>query len=109
MDDNLTADLASAKELFQAIAPLKISWLSQAGLNTLKDRALVRTMAKSGCIGLLIGFESLEPENLASMSKPGNRVDEYREVIHLLREENIFVYGTFIFGLSARYACNLPA
>ena len=64
----------------------------------LRDESLVRQMAKSGCMGLLVGFESLNHQNLAAMGKRINRVDEYRAALDCLRRAGVFVYGTFIFG-----------
>ncbi len=61
-------------------------------------KSLVRQMAKSGCMGLLVGFESLNRQNLAAMGKRINRVDEYRAALDCLRRAGVFVYGTFIFG-----------
>lgn len=98
VDDNLTADLSSARELLCAIRPLKINWFSQAGLEGLKDESLLKAMTESGCMGLIIGFESLDSNNLARMSKHGNQAEEYAHVIGLLRKAGIFVYGQFIFG-----------
>ncbi len=98
VDDNLTADLASARELFSAIRPLKINWFSQAGLEGLGDESLLKQMAESGCLGLIIGFESLDPKNLSRMCKHGNYAEEYAHVIGLLRKSGILVYGQFIFG-----------
>ena len=98
VDDNIVGDPASAKELFQAITPLGLQWLSQASLHALADDELIRRMAESGCMGLLIGFESLNPKSLAAMGKKINQVDEYRDAVGRLRRAGIFVYGTFIFG-----------
>jgi radical SAM superfamily enzyme YgiQ (UPF0313 family) len=98
VDDNIVGDPAGARELFREIAPLKIQWMSQASLHALKNDELVEEMARSGCMGVLIGFESLNPKNLAAMGKKVNRVDEYRSVLARLRRAGIFVYGTFIFG-----------
>jgi radical SAM superfamily enzyme YgiQ (UPF0313 family) len=98
VDDNIVGDAAGARELFEAIAPLRIQWMSQGSLHALKDESLVRQMARSGCMGLLIGFESLNHQNLAAMGKRINRVDDYRAALDRLRRAGIFVYGTFIFG-----------
>ena len=98
VDDNIVGDPAGARELFEAIAPLKIQWMSQGSLHALRDESLVRQMAKSGCMGLLVGFESLNRQNLAAMGKRINRVDEYRAALDCLRRAGVFVYGTFIFG-----------
>src|SRR5208282_6428083 len=55
VDDNIVGDSAGAKELFEAITPLGIQWMSQGSLHALRDEPLVRQMAKSGCMGLLVG------------------------------------------------------
>lgn len=98
VDDNIVGDPAGAKELFEAIAPLGIRWMSQGSLHALKDDALVKKMSRSGCMGLLIGFESLQAENLAVMGKRINQAADYRDVLRRLRSAGVFVYGTFIFG-----------
>jgi radical SAM superfamily enzyme YgiQ (UPF0313 family) len=98
VDDNIVGDPTGALELFEAIAPLKIQWMSQGSLHALRDESLVRQMARSGCMGLLVGFESLNHRNLAAMGKRINKVDEYRAALDCLRRAGVFVYGTFIFG-----------
>ena len=98
VDDNIVGDPGGARELFQAIAPLGIRWMSQGSLHALKDESLIRDMARSGCMGLLIGFESLHPQNLVAMGKPINRVEEYRATLGRLRRAGVFTYGTFVFG-----------
>jgi radical SAM superfamily enzyme YgiQ (UPF0313 family) len=98
VDDNIVGDPGGARELFQAIAPLGLRWMSQGSLHALKDESLIRDMARSGCMGLLIGFESLHPQNLAAMGKPINRVEEYRATLGRLRRAGVFTYGTFVFG-----------
>jgi radical SAM superfamily enzyme YgiQ (UPF0313 family) len=49
-------------------------------------------------MGLLIGFESLNHQNLAAMGKRINKVDDYSAALDRLRRAGVFVYGTFIFG-----------
>jgi len=98
VDDNIVGDPAGARELFEAITPLGIHWMSQGSLHALKDESLIQQMARSGCMGLLIGFESLNPRNLAAMGKRINKVDDYRAALDRLRRAGVFVYGTFIFG-----------
>lgn len=98
VDDNIVGDKAGARELFEAITPLGIQWMSQGSLHALNDETLARQMARSGCMGLLVGFESLNPANLSAMGKRINRVDDYRAALSCLRRAGIFVYGTFIFG-----------
>ena len=98
VDDNLTGDSESALDLFRAVKPLKRRWLTQTSLRALDDRHFVREMAASGCIGVLVGFESLDEGNLRSMGKGVNRIPQYRRALQNLRDAGIFVYGTFVFG-----------
>lgn len=98
VDDNFTGDVASARQLFAAIKPYRKKWMTQTSVIGLKDRAFVREMAQSGCLAVLIGFESLQIENLGSMNKQVNKLEEFDSVLENLREEGIFVYGTFVFG-----------
>ena len=99
VDDNIIGDIASAKELFKALIPEKIKWISQCSINIAWDDELVDLMAKSGCVGVLIGFESINAENLAEMGKQQNfSREKYAEAISKLRKKGIVIYGTFVFG-----------
>lgn len=99
VDDNITADFGRAKELFKALIPLKIRWISQGSINMVSDSELLSLMKKSGCLGLLTGFESLNKDNLAQMGKSWNlHCGEYETALRKFREIGIVIYGTFIFG-----------
>jgi radical SAM superfamily enzyme YgiQ (UPF0313 family) len=73
-------------------------------MNICGDAELLALMVASGCAGLLVGFESLEPRNLAEMGKGVNRAGEYAQSLAALRRAGIPVYGTFVFG----YANDTP-
>jgi radical SAM superfamily enzyme YgiQ (UPF0313 family) len=72
VDDNITANPDRAKELFEALMPLKVRWSSQASIDMVEDSELMDMMARSGCIGQLIGFESIDPGALKWMKKTPN-------------------------------------
>ena len=61
-------------------------------------RKWFRFMAKAGCHGLFIGFESLREENLNLMGKRINRVEAYERGIRRLHDAGIGVYASFVFG-----------
>ncbi len=63
VDDNIVANRAHAKELFRALIPLRIRWFSQASITMVLDEELLRLMHKSGCIGVLVGIESIDQES----------------------------------------------
>ena len=99
IDDNIGSDIIRAKELFKKLIPYKIKWMSQISTSCLQDEELICLMQKSGCLGVLIGFESFNQENLKAMNKSWNiGMENYEKILHNLTKHNIFVYGTFIFG-----------
>ncbi|HND52392.1 MAG TPA: radical SAM protein [Pirellulaceae bacterium] len=99
VDDNLFVDVAKATELFEALIPLKIRWTCQISIDIARDPKLVRLMQRSGCISALIGFESLNRENLVQMRKAWNvKYADYETSIRVLQDAGIMIYGTFVFG-----------
>lgn len=99
VDDNITSNLRQAKEFFRALIPLKVRWVSQASINAAHDEEFLDLLVRSGCQGVLIGFESLNPANLESMNKRFNTAKGgFEAALANLRRFGIRVYGTFIFG-----------
>ncbi|HVR74711.1 MAG TPA: radical SAM protein [Planctomycetota bacterium] len=97
-DATLTANPRRARELFAALVPLKVRWLSQITLNCARDESLLDLMAESGCWLVSIGFESLSEKNIRTSQKLQNRVDDYQSVIEGLHRRGIAIEGNFVFG-----------
>jgi radical SAM superfamily enzyme YgiQ (UPF0313 family) len=98
VDDNIFVDIPKAKELFRALVPLDIVWSCQASIDVTRDRELVALMRRSGCLSVLVGFESLNARNLRQMRKGWNLKYDYDTAIDVLHDAGIMIYGTFIFG-----------
>jgi radical SAM superfamily enzyme YgiQ (UPF0313 family) len=99
VDDNIVAHPEQAKEFLRQLIPLKIRWVSQASINIAYDEELLQLMALSGCQGVLIGFESLNPATLKKMNKGFNLMHGgYEQALANLRRYNIRLYITFLFG-----------
>ena len=99
VDDNITSNMDQAKEFFRALIPLKVRWVSQASINAAHDEEFLRLIKASGCQGLLIGFETLNPENLRRMHKSFNLMKGgYEKALENLRRHEIRLYATFILG-----------
>jgi radical SAM superfamily enzyme YgiQ (UPF0313 family) len=99
VDDNITSNLAAAKDFFRALIPLGIRWVSQSSINAAHDDEFLELLVRSGCQGVLIGFESLNPANLRDMNKTFNTArGGFERALANLRRHRIRVYGTFIFG-----------
>jgi radical SAM superfamily enzyme YgiQ (UPF0313 family) len=99
VDDNITSNMEQAKEFFRALIPLKVRWVSQSSINAAHDEEFLSLLVRSGCQGVLIGFESLNPANLKDMNKAFNTMrGGFEKALANLRRHHIRVYGTFIFG-----------
>lgn len=101
VDDNIVANKEKAKELFRALIPLKVRWVSQGSIDILSDDELMTLMVKSGCLGLVIGFESIRPESIEFMHKGVNRryvQDNYKEAVEKLRRYGLQTWAAFTIG-----------
>jgi len=102
VDDNLVADHDAAKRLMRALIPLRIRWVSQASIDMTNDPELMDLMEASGCLGHVVGFESVDPRNLASMRKPHNLAragwDGYARAIEVLRRHHLQTWAAFTLG-----------
>ena len=99
VDDNFAADIRFAGELAEAIAPLGIRWITQMSINAAHDEVLLDKLRKAGCVGVLIGFESLDETVLRAMRKGFNTMKGgFTKALANLRRHAIRVYGTFVFG-----------
>lgn len=99
VDLNLIADRDYATELFEALVPLDVEWYGLSTVLIAHDPSLLALAERSGCRGLLIGFESINPDNLRRSSKPFNRPSHFAEVVQRLHAHGIAVYGCFVFGM----------
>jgi radical SAM superfamily enzyme YgiQ (UPF0313 family) len=97
-DDNIVGNPESAKELFRALIPYKKKWGAQASVGVGKDEELIELAARSGCVVMFVGFESVSQESLKSINKRVNKVEEYEEVVMRLHSHGIGVHGYFLFG-----------
>ena len=99
VDLNLISDREYAARLFEALMPLKVRWYGLSTVLLADDLPLLQLAARSGCRGLLLGFESIRPANLRGASKGFNRPGRYAEIVALLHAHGIAVYGCFVFGM----------
>lgn len=101
VDDNLLSDHEAAKELFRALIPLRVHWVSQASIDMTRDRELMRLMVQSGCVGHVVGFESLQLQNLRSMKKAPNLVEgfkNYTPQLQIIRDYGLQLWAAFTLG-----------
>ena len=99
VDDNITGKASRAKELFEALIPLKKRWVGQADLNMANDPELLRLAARSGCQAMFIGLESVSEENLRDTHKAPNVGTDMAEAIVTIHKAGIEIIGSFVLGL----------
>lgn len=102
-DDNLFVDRKYVKELLTALIPLKIKYVAQSDVKLADDPELLKLAYQSGCVMVLIGFESIETGSLEQINKNNwkrNQVQNYRSVIKVIQENGIVVFGAFVIGFN---------
>ncbi len=98
-DDNLIASPERAKQLFRELIPLKLRWTAQASLHFVSDPEMMNLMHRSGCAGLVVGFESRNPGDLAAMNKSTNLAcGGYDEVVERIRDAGLLIWAAFLLG-----------
>lgn len=101
VDDNMLSNHEAAKMLFRELAPMKVHWVSQASIDMTRDREMMDLMVKSGCVGHVVGFESLDPSDLKSMKKAPNLVEgftSYKPQLDMIRDYGLQLWAAFTLG-----------
>jgi len=100
VDDNIASNRQGLKELCQELVPMKVNWVSQASLDITHDARIMRLMADSGCVGNVMGFESITPESLKDAKKVSNisGFSNYEREIEVLREHAMQTWAAFTLG-----------
>lgn len=97
-DDNVMIHPQYGRELFEAMVPLRKVWVAQASLAALHRVENIEVMARAGCKALFIGFESVEDSTVRLAGKRQNKPRKYAEVVKMLSDHGIAVWGSFVFG-----------
>ena len=98
IDLSPTEDVHYAKALYRAMIPLRFRWVGLSTTRIAEDEELLELAARSGCKGLLIGFESISQDTLNQTHKHFHAAPRYGEVIKKLHDHGIGIQGCFVFG-----------
>jgi len=99
IDDNIGVDWNYCAELWEALIPEKILWMSQCSLQITEQPGLLGLARRSGCRLLSIGIESVNEESLAIHHKAWNRPGRYHDALTVIRGEGIEVSTEMMIGL----------
>ncbi|MEU1181202.1 radical SAM protein [Streptomyces sp. NPDC005820] len=101
-DDNFVVDRARTKELLRRLVPLGIKWSGQSDVSFYKDPEILELMHESGCMMMLIGFESVSTDGLAGIDERNwklRALSTYVDATKAIQDHGIGVYGAFTLGL----------
>jgi radical SAM superfamily enzyme YgiQ (UPF0313 family) len=99
LDDNIIGHPKYAKALFKAIKPLNIKWVGQASVSLLvRDNELMQLAAESGCKALFFGVESVSEEQLKTMRKAFNEIEELADALKKIKKMKILIHASIVFG-----------
>jgi radical SAM superfamily enzyme YgiQ (UPF0313 family) len=80
---------------------LKKRWVTQVGIDFANNPIVMKSAREAGCLGIHIGFESVNEEALRAMRKVRNLkvgAGNYGEVIKRIHDHGIGVHGAFVLG-----------
>ncbi len=98
-DDNITGNHKFSEALFSEMKGMDRIWGGQSSINIANNAPLMTLLQESGCASLFIGFESINPKNIKSISKSGvNKTEKYGEMIQIIHDHGIGIVGSFIVG-----------
>ncbi len=105
VDDNIIGSgpryIRRAKEFFDRLQDCGKEWGGQTCLNIVEHDDVLKSAQRSGCKGVLIGFESLDAVTIDSMHKSVNlrpNTRNFRDAIKKIHDHGIAIVGCFIFG-----------
>lgn len=80
---------------------LKVTWAGRTNFTKqLENENLLELMRKSGCVEMLVGFESIHSKTLASMDKPQKHMntDEMTNIIDKMVQHKVGIHLSMIYG-----------
>ena len=98
VDDSLGLNRDVARRIFSEMTQFRKLWIGQATVTLAEDPELLRLMRQSGCEGVIIGFESVDPKNQEKLNKVHSLKMTSGEAVHRFHEEGIPILGAFVFG-----------
>jgi hypothetical protein len=101
LDNNIYADPAYAKALFQALKPLNIRWQTCSTIDIVKNEETLRLAKESGCQGLMFGYEVSGNSGEARQKGKLALANKYYTFTRKVKKMGISVKAHFIFGFDS--------
>jgi radical SAM superfamily enzyme YgiQ (UPF0313 family) len=99
LDDNLFARPRFARDLFWGMRGMRRIWQAAGTIRAALQPGLLDEAARAGLRSLFVGFETLDPYNLAAQHKKHNLRRDYEHAIRRMHDLGIMVNASFVFGM----------
>jgi radical SAM superfamily enzyme YgiQ (UPF0313 family) len=99
LDDHLFGDRRFASALFDGMRGMGRLWQAAGTVNSVLAPDLVERAVQAGLRSLFVGFETLNPDNLAEQRKYQNLRRDYAAAIRRLHDLGVMINGSFVFGM----------
>ncbi len=101
LDDHLFGDRRFASALFDGMRGMGRLWQAAGTVNAVLAPGLLERAVEAGLRSLFVGFETLNPANLAEQRKYQNLRRDYGGAIRRLHDLGVMINGSFVFGMDA--------
>lgn len=99
LDDHLFGARRFASALFDGMAGMGRLWQAAGTVNAVLAPGLLESAVKAGLRSLFVGFETLDPTNLAEQRKYQNMRRDYAAAVRRLHDVGVMINGSFVFGM----------
>jgi radical SAM superfamily enzyme YgiQ (UPF0313 family) len=96
LDDNLLGDPVKARPILEGMADMGVRWGSQTSLRFAEDKELLKLVARSGCIGLFVGIESVTGTYSRLAKSTGRSLQT--DLIKRVKDAGLILETSLIFG-----------
>ncbi len=98
-DNSMTINPDYSKKLFKEMKEIGKKFYAFGNINVLgNDEEFLKLASEAGCVGWLIGFESMSQESLDMIGKKTNKVRTYLSSVKKIHDHGMIILGSFVFG-----------
>lgn len=99
-DDNTFVDKVWSKKLLKLFANYNMKWFTETDISIAYDDELLELLAKSNCMQVLIGLESVNMDSIKGIDSgwKQKQFKNYSEAIEKIQSYGITVNGCFVLG-----------
>ena len=99
-DDNIYANKRYARDLFRELERVEKQWIAESTWHIAFDEEAQGRAKASGCVGLFIGFDSINRQpNIRKIPNCHSVAEKYVEATQRILDKGIAVVAAFVFGL----------